>query len=738
MIGLNVGSVYYDVSLDTAQMIDGSRKVEQETKKVAGSFNAITLAVKALAAAYAALKFADIADEWGQFDSRMRMATRSAEEHAHAQRRMRESANETFRAINETREAFIRMSPVLRDMGLTLDQSIDAIDAFSGLLVTNAASADRGRSAMDALSKAMQKGSIDADAWATISATMPNIVELIAKTTGMATDEIRRLGTEGKLSVTDLTRTLVQGKDEIMQSVREMPTTFRDALQNLNNGLVEYIGQVNRASKFSATLTDVVVGAGDIMGQLAVQISEANDEADKLGGNTSVFSWADATRTVLSYVVDAADFVTRGFRQMGMGLGGLAAAATMTANGEFRQAADTLKATWADVVAIGSAPLSGARMRQAFAAGDVSAPGTQAEPLNIKGGRGDKTKKKRASGETEAEIKARQDLARIARVDAAEREAEENAQREAEIRARQDLDRIARVDAAEEEADRRAQERERMRAQAADFIAQNDPIARLQLELERKSALLAEYAAQDQESAELYASARVALEAETAKRVTGILQQEQFDRLAAQSQLLGATSSLFGELAGLAKNFGGEQSSTFKALFAASKGFAIADAGLKLNMAILQAMADPTALSPQQKLANYAAIAAAGGSLISAISSASYGGGRQYGGPVSAGSMYRVNETGAPEMFVGSGGRQYMMPTTRGEVVPADQVGGAGGWTIIVNEAPAGMRATVDAEQRIVRFAVDQSKAEIAGEIASNTGGVWRALSSASTVRPKL
>jgi hypothetical protein len=249
---------------------------------------------------------------------------------------------------------------------------------------------------------------------------------------------------------------------------------------------------------------------------------------------------------------------------------------------------------------------------------------------------------------------------------------------------------------------------------------------------------MAEYAAKDQENLELYAAAKLRLEEDTAARITQILQQEQFDRLAAQSQLLGSTSALFGELAGLAKNFGGEQSSTFKALFAASKGFAIADAGLKLNMAILQAMADPTALSPQQKLANYAAIAAAGGSLISAISSASYGGGRQYGGPVSAGSMYRVNETGAPEMFVGSGGRQYMMPTTRGEVVPADQVGGAGGWTIIVNEAPAGMRATVDAEQRIVRFAVDQSKAEIAGEIASNTGGVWRALSSASTVRPKL
>jgi tape measure domain-containing protein len=245
------------VSADTKPLIDQERVVDTSTKRMAGSFNAITLAIKALAAAYAAIKLASLADEWGQFDSRMKMATRSAEEHAHAQARMRKSANETFRAINETREAFIQMSPVLRDMGLTLDQSIDAIDTFSGLLVVNAASAERGRGAMDALSKSMQKGRIDADAWATIASTIPNVADLISTTTGMATEEVRRLGVEGKLSVNDLTRALVDGNTEVMAAVREMPTTFKDAIQNLNNGLSEYVGQVNKAGQFSATLTQI-------------------------------------------------------------------------------------------------------------------------------------------------------------------------------------------------------------------------------------------------------------------------------------------------------------------------------------------------------------------------------------------------------------------------------------------------------------------------------------------------
>jgi hypothetical protein len=46
-----------------------------------------------------------------------------------------------------------------------------------------------------------------------------------------------------------------------------------------------------------------------------------------------------------------------------------------------------------------------------------------------------------------------------------------------------------------------------------------------------------------------------------------------------------------------------------------------------------------------------------------------FGGGRQYGGGVDGNKMYRVNEGGAPEIFNAAGGKQYLMPNSRGEVV---------------------------------------------------------------------
>ncbi|QXR37298.1 tape measure protein [Alcaligenes aquatilis] len=193
---------------------------------------------------------------------------------------------------------------------------------------------------------------------------------------------------------------------------------------------------------------------------------------------------------------------------------------------------------------------------------------------------------------------------------------------------------------------------------------------------------VARYDAEDKREQERYEAKLVRLrEAMEAEKLTiaqyhaelEAMQIEHAARLnqideARQSVMLSTAGNAFGQLASLIKNSQGEQSSAFKALFAVSKAFAIADAGLKLNMALMQVMADQTALTPMQKFANYAAVASAGAGVLSAISSASFGG-RQYGGPTQPGKMYRINENGAPEVFNAANGQQFMLPNTRGHVV---------------------------------------------------------------------
>ncbi|HCA18683.1 MAG TPA: phage tail tape measure protein [Alcaligenes faecalis] len=251
MAASNFGAVV-EKSMERAKA--ANRDYASSTKGAVSALEEVRGLVKGLAAGFSVMKLIDTADEWGQYASRVEMATRSAEEFGHAQERLAKSAAVTYRSLAETREGFINMSPPLRELGLSLDQSIDAIDTFSGLLVTNAASAEKGKSAIGALSTAMQKGKLDANGWGTTLSTMPSIVDLLAQSMGRSAAEIRRLGAEGKLTAKDLAKALVEGNAEVIKQVDLMPTTVRDAFGRLIGVATEFLGKNNEAIGATATL----------------------------------------------------------------------------------------------------------------------------------------------------------------------------------------------------------------------------------------------------------------------------------------------------------------------------------------------------------------------------------------------------------------------------------------------------------------------------------------------------
>ncbi|HHU4043862.1 TPA: tape measure protein [Citrobacter freundii] len=206
-----------------------------------------------------------------------------------------------------------------------------------------------------------------------------------------------------------------------------------------------------------------------------------------------------------------------------------------------------------------------------------------------------------------------------------------------------------------------------------------DPLAQINLQETQKLEALAKYQELDKQNTQLYEDAKTAIQLQASNARMQIAQTEADQQRESVLSILGSASQGFDSLASIIADSAGKSNAAYQVMFAASKAFAIAQSTLSLNTAIMQAMADPTALTPAQKLANYAAIASAGASLLSNVASISYGGGRENGGPVSASSMYRVGEGGKPEIFKASNGSQYMIPGDNGRVISNRDIGGGGG-----------------------------------------------------------
>lgn len=203
-----------------------------------------------------------------------------------------------------------------------------------------------------------------------------------------------------------------------------------------------------------------------------------------------------------------------------------------------------------------------------------------------------------------------------------------------------------------------------------------DLLAQIDQEEQQKLAALAKYQAIDKENTQLYEDAKTAIQQQAANERINIARTEAQRQVDVVNTMLNGISQGFDGLATIIANSKGKNNTAFKALFAISKGFATAQAALNLQLAISNAMASGPF---PWNMAAMAQVAAAGGSLISSIASVGYSGGRRYGGTVSAGNAYRINEDGRSEIFQTAGGQQAFIPNQSGKIIPADKVGGGGG-----------------------------------------------------------
>ncbi|RSO70063.1 hypothetical protein EA749_02800 [Acinetobacter radioresistens] len=195
-----------------------------------------------------------MADGYTQMAARIRNATASAEEYALVQDRVLATANTTYRQLGEAQEVYLSMAGGMKSLGYQTTQTLDLVDSLSFSFTHNATRTDQAQSAMDSLSKSMAKGKIDADAWISIVTGADNVIADMAKTTGKSEAEIRKLGAEGKASLSDLIKTLIATRDENEKLANNMENSLADGFTKLSNEVTVYLGKANEATSATGML----------------------------------------------------------------------------------------------------------------------------------------------------------------------------------------------------------------------------------------------------------------------------------------------------------------------------------------------------------------------------------------------------------------------------------------------------------------------------------------------------
>ncbi|HCF5866992.1 TPA: tape measure protein [Pseudomonas aeruginosa] len=760
------------------RMAGAVRQANQQIGAQTSAYSGLTRVVAAYLSLRTLQSVIELSDQYGQMASRIRNATSSAEEYAMVQERLLQTANGTFRALSEAQEVYLATADTLRDLGYTTSDVLDITDSFSYALVRDAARADQATTAMDAWSKALMKNKVEADGWASIMAATPSIVEGIAEATGRTQAEIRQLGASGKLSVEALNEGLRRTRDENKALADEMETSVADSFTKLRNSMTVFIGKVNESSGASQVLTSNIAELANALQDPETIRAAQELAAGVVGALNQIIAGAKETVRIVKWAAEgiaaalhgaASDDIVRLEDQLNtyqemlanplkrLRIGGKGQAIALFSE-------DEIKANIAATQALIDQFYKDQEKKPPVVVPNVEPPSTQ-------GKSGGKT------GTVNAEAAATAGTKKLAEAQkAAKKAAQELAQAQKE-----NIDTIAGLgqqlalvglkgkDLMQTQAELQLNEYAtpeqvaQVRALAAalyeaqqveankQLLGQMDPIAgedqRYQTELENLKKLNEAKLLEDQRYLELKTQAEQQHDA-TMKQ----LEEERFRRQAAGNEMIMATldqvqqagtnaltglitganngadamrqlaGAMLNQVVGALVKVGIEQAKNF--IMGQAQQAAAATTAAATGAAMASAYAPAAAAA---SVASFGGAATAGLTAMAAAIPAMLGmfaGGRQYGGPVGAGGMYRINENGAPEVFQAANGRQYMLPNTRGEVISNGDATAQGSpqisLQIINNGPPVSATATMDGNN--LRVTLDAVEQDFANKVSSGQG----------------
>lgn len=792
----SVGGIHYDVGLETSKLLRDQRDVDRVVKQTTGSLdklgtalNAVTRAVQLYAAALAVVKAATMADDMRLLGARVQVAAGSMQAGAEAMAALQRISVATQTSVAANASTFARLNQSLIQMGGTQADTLRLTELLAKAIKVSGASGAEASAAMLQFGQALGSGKLAGDELRSLLETAPYLMRQLADGLGVPIGALKSMGEQGKLTADVVMSALSKASDQISADFATFPQTVESAMTAMQDSAARANAKLDELTGTSTLLTGATQGLGQVLDKLAEQFGAANDEAGKLDRNDHIKVWADRSRLALSYLADGADVLWQTlsvlgrnvafvFTGIGNEIGGIGAQVAAVMRGDFAGAraigdAMTQEAAKrradldaADAATLNRAKTMGAQMREAWGQGAGGGrgfvnPGSNAAPSKLKatGAAGSGASKPKgaqfdATGylstleaqtadaytrigiiEEEAKRKA-DDLLKEKKISV---EQHAQAVKLIEANAVQDRQELAFREATEnlriiEESGAKELEL-RLKAKAfADSLIEGGmtPAEKLRLEEAEKLAALEEALSNEYVTREKYEFAKQALLEGTQVKLKEIADREAADKNEAQAKMLQGYGQMFDGMAGIVETFSGKQNAAYKVLFAASKAFAVAESIIKIQ----QGIANAAALPFPANLGAMATVAASTASIISTIKGTQYGGGRQYGGAVSANSLYRVNETGRPEMFTAANGSQYMMPTASGRVTSADKVGG-GGTVLQVNVTNNHPTAQVTAT-RNSSGGVDVAVQEIARQIRDNSGPVWSALRGSSNVQGRL
>ena len=248
-------------------LVDGASSAEEQ---IAGSSGAISDALKALAAtigiSLSVDAFVGLSDAFTTLRNDLAVAGVEGAQLKTVQDALFNSAQKYGVEINSLANLYGSLTSASKDLGATQDQVLKITSAVSASLKIQGTSSEQAGGALLQLGQALGSSTIQAEEFGSLVDGLRPLLQAVAESSDQYGGSVSKLVAavkEGKVTNQEFFDLILKGSQILEERAAKATLTTAAALSTLNNALIVYFGEADKANGVSAALAIAIKGIAD-------------------------------------------------------------------------------------------------------------------------------------------------------------------------------------------------------------------------------------------------------------------------------------------------------------------------------------------------------------------------------------------------------------------------------------------------------------------------------------------
>lgn len=238
--------------------------------RAASSLDNLNRLLKLVAVGWAADKIKEALDGYTNLSNRLRLVATDAQNLAQLQDAVYRAAQATRVPYAELAQLYARVALNAKQLGLSQQEVLNISTAVAQAVQISGATTNEAKGAILQFTQAVASGVLRGQELNSVMEQAPRLAQAIAKGMGVGVNELRKLGQEGKITSQQVIDALRKAMPELAAEFAKLRPTIDSSLTVLYNGFQRFIGQIDEAIGFSATLASIFIFLGNNMEIVAV------------------------------------------------------------------------------------------------------------------------------------------------------------------------------------------------------------------------------------------------------------------------------------------------------------------------------------------------------------------------------------------------------------------------------------------------------------------------------------